>query len=353
MNPSSLYRIMDANLNRCCEGLRVLEDLLRFVPEEASLSKALRNLRHSIRKNTAALAVKAVKARNSETDPGFVISQNGPPINRSGMTDVAVANCKRVQEALRSLEEQAAALSMPELSLFFERCRFETYGLEKRILETLIPENRKHILNTDIYAITASEHSRGRSNMEVVRQMMEADIRLVQYREKEKNLREKYEECKEIRKITKDYEAKLVVNDDVDLALMVGADGVHIGQDDWPVSAVRELVGETMAIGLSTHSPEQAAAALASGADYIGVGPIFETRTKKDVCDPVGLAYLEHVVNNIPLPFVAIGGIKAHNIHEVAIRGARCICLVTEITGAEDIGGKIREIRNILSKKGR
>ncbi|TWI75428.1 thiamine-phosphate pyrophosphorylase [Desulfobotulus alkaliphilus] len=353
MTPSPLYRIMDANLNRCCEGLRVLEDMLRFVCEDAALSMALRNLRHSIRKETAALASRAVKARDSERDPGLVISQNGPPGKRSGMADVAVANCKRVQEALRSLEEQAAGLSMPELCGFFESCRFRTYTLEKRILEALIPENRRNILNTDIYAITASEHSKGRSNIDVVRQMMDADIRLVQYREKDKSLREKYEECREIRKITKDYGVKFVVNDDVDLALMVGADGVHIGQDDWPLSAVRELVGETMAIGLSTHSPEQAAAALASGADYIGVGPIFETRTKKDVCDPVGFTYLEHVVSNIPLPFVAIGGIKAHNIHEVAKRGASCICLVTEITGAEDIGGKIKEIRNILSKKGK
>jgi thiamine-phosphate pyrophosphorylase len=134
---------------------------------------------------------------------------------------------------------------------------------------------------------------------------------------------------------------------------MVGADGVHIGQDDWPVPAVRGLIGETMAIGLSTHSPDQAAAALASGVDYIGVGPIFETHTKKDVCDPVGLSYLDHVVREVPLPFVAIGGIKAHNIHEVAKRGAKCICLVTEITGADNIGGKIREIRNILSEKGK
>lgn len=102
--------------------------------------------------------------------------------------------------------------------------------------------------------------------------------------------------------MTADFGARLVINDDVDLALMIGADGIHIGQDDWPVSAVRQLVGESMAIGLSTHSPAQAAAAVQAGVDYIGVGPLFPTSTKKDVCAPVGLNYLEHVVREITFP---------------------------------------------------
>jgi thiamine-phosphate pyrophosphorylase len=128
------------------------------------------------------------------------------------------------------------------------------------------------------------------------------------------------------------------------LALLVGADGVHVGQDDLPVEAVRRLAGPDMIIGLSTHSPEQAQAALKMEVDYIGVGPIFLTNTKKDVCAPVGLEYLEYVVQNIPLPFVAIGGIKEHNILEVRKRGAACICLVTEIVGAIDIKAKVCQV---------
>ena len=350
---TSSHRILDANLNRCCEGLRVLEDLFRFIPENASLAEALRSLRHRLRQETAGLSRELLKARNSERDPGLALSQTMETASPRNLGDLTTANCKRVQEGLRSLEEQAKVLGKEGLSRFFEACRYETYTLEQKLLAALIPENRKTLLDTDLYAITASEHSKGRSNLFVVREMLEAGIRLVQYREKDKTLAEKYAECREIRSMTADFGARLVVNDDVDLALMVGADGVHIGQDDWPVPAVRGLIGETMAIGLSTHSPDQAAAALASGVDYIGVGPIFETHTKKDVCDPVGLSYLDHVVREVPLPFVAIGGIKAHNIHEVAKRGAKCICLVTEITGADNIGGKIREIRNILSEKGK
>ncbi|WP_031513092.1 thiamine phosphate synthase [Desulfofalx alkaliphila] len=201
------------------------------------------------------------------------------------------------------------------------------------------------MLNTDLYAITAEEYSLGRSNIEVVEQMVEAGIKIIQYREKEKKKLYKYQECLKIREITRKAGVTFIVNDDIDLALAVKADGVHIGQEDLPIEQVRKLVGKEMIIGLSTHSPEQAQDAVRRGADYIGVGPIFATKTKKDVCDPVGLEYLDYVVKNIKLPFVAIGGIKEHNIAEVKKRGAKCICLVTEIVGAKDIGAKIAALR--------
>ncbi|WP_419788318.1 thiamine phosphate synthase [Pseudodesulfovibrio sp.] len=204
---------------------------------------------------------------------------------------------------------------------------------------------RQNILDTDLYCLTAEKFSNGRSNVEVVRAMLDAGIRLVQYREKEKKTGAKYAECLELRRMTREAGAAFIVNDDIDLAMMVGADGVHIGQEDFPVQAVRRLVGEDMAIGLSTHSPAQARAAVESGADYIGVGPIFRTFTKDDVVDPVGFEYLEHVVAEWDIPFVAIGGIKEHNVADVVRRGARCVALVTEIVGADDIGGTIAALR--------
>ncbi|CCO24134.1 thiamine phosphate synthase [Maridesulfovibrio hydrothermalis] len=209
---------------------------------------------------------------------------------------------------------------------------------------------RKNILDTDIYCLTALKFSNGRSNLEVVREMLDNDIKLIQYREKEIKSGQKYEECLEIRKMTREAGAVFIINDDIDLAMMVEADGIHIGQEDFPVHAVRKLIGEKMAIGLSTHSPEEAQNALKSGADYIGVGPIFRTFTKDDVVDPVGFEYLDYVVKNINLPFVAIGGIKEHNIAEVMNRGAKCVALVTEIVGADDIGAKIRELRTAMNK---
>ncbi|MFT9496589.1 thiamine phosphate synthase [Anaerosolibacter sp.] len=207
---------------------------------------------------------------------------------------------------------------------------------------------RRNIIDTDLYGITAEEHSLGRSNIEVVKEMIHAGIKVIQYREKDKKALYKYEECLAIRKLTKEAGVHFIVNDDIDIALLVKADGIHIGQEDLPIEKVRELVGPDMVIGLSTHSPEQGLEAVKRGADYIGVGPIFKTYTKKDVCDPVGLTYLDYVVKHLDIPFVAIGGIKEHNIAEVKSRGAKCICLVTEIVGAEHIEEKISTLRGLM-----
>jgi thiamine-phosphate pyrophosphorylase len=206
--------------------------------------------------------------------------------------------------------------------------------------------NRRNILDTDLYCLTAEKFSNGRSNIEVVREMLDAGVKLVQYREKEKKAGAKLEECRAIREMTREAGAAFIVNDDIDIAILVGADGVHVGQEDLPVECVRELVGPDMAIGLSTHSPEQARDAIRRGADYIGVGPIFRTYTKDDVVDPVGFEYLDYVVANHDIPFVAIGGIKEHNLGEVVRHGARCAALVTEIVGDADITAKITALRN-------
>ena len=205
------------------------------------------------------------------------------------------------------------------------------------------------VLNTDLYCLTAEEFSCGRGNIDVVKEMINSGIKLIQYREKEKNILDKYSECLEIRRLTKDAGVTFIVNDHVDLAMAVGADGLHVGQDDLPISVIREITGGKIFIGLSTHSPEQAQQAVKDGVDYIGVGPVFKTYTKKDVCDPVGFEYLEYVVKNIDLPFVAIGGIKEDNVGEIVKRGAKCVAMVTEIVGADNIGGKINSIRKQMS----
>lgn len=207
----------------------------------------------------------------------------------------------------------------------------------------------KTTLPNGVYGILGEKFSRGRSNVETAKLMVAGGIDVLQYREKRhlKDYREMYLECLEIRKITRDAGVPFIVNDFLDLALLVDADGVHQGQEDLPVSAVKKLAPHLM-VGISTHSPEQAAQAVQDGADYIGVGPIFATQTKEDVCDAVGLEYLEHVAATHTIPFVAIGGIKRHNMPDVVKRGAATVCLVTEIIGAQDIGSRIREIKTLM-----
>ncbi|MHC1761114.1 MAG: thiamine phosphate synthase [Negativicutes bacterium] len=203
-----------------------------------------------------------------------------------------------------------------------------------------------NFMTTDLYGITDELHSSGRSNVQVVGNMIAAGIKVIQYREKDRVLRQQYEECRLIRDLTRQAGVTFIVNDHVDLALAVEADGVHVGQDDLPPERIRQIVGDRMIIGLSTHSSQQADQAVEQGVvDYIGVGPVFATTTKRNVCAPVGLEYLDYVVKNIALPFVAIGGIKEYNINAVRSRGARLIAVVTGIVGAGDISAAVDSLR--------
>jgi thiamine-phosphate pyrophosphorylase len=181
--------------------------------------------------------------------------------------------------------------------------------------------------------------------------MIAGGVGTIQYREKRpyKSFRRMLDECMTIRRMTRDHGVTFIVNDYVDIALLVEADGVHVGQGDLPVKAVRRLTADRMLIGVSTHSPDQARRAVEQGADYIGVGPLFPTRTKADVCAPVGLEYLDYAAARVPIPWVAIGGIKARNIRSVVQRGAGIVCLVTEIVGADDIAATVRKLNTMMN----
>lgn len=198
---------------------------------------------------------------------------------------------------------------------------------------------------TDIYALTDSTFSLGRSVEDVASALLGAGVKIIQYREKKAKAGLMLRECQILRRLTHEAGACFIVNDHIAIAQLVDADGVHIGQEDLPVSEVRRLLGPDKIIGLSTHSPEEARAAVAVGADYIGVGPLFATQTKEDVVAPVGYEYLDWVVAHLNIPFVAIGGIKCHNIAEVVRHGASCCALVTELVGAHDIPARVAQVR--------
>ena len=203
---------------------------------------------------------------------------------------------------------------------------------------------------TDIYALTDSKFARGRSVEEQARALLGAGVKILQYREKHAKAGVMLEECRLLARLCREAGACFIVNDHIDIALLVDADGVHIGQDDLPISEVRRLVGPDKIIGLSTHNPAQCEAAVRDGADYIGVGPMFATQTKEDASEPVGYEYLEWVAKNCPIPFVAIGGIKEHNIGEIVRRGCPCSALVSELVGADDIAAKVASVREAIKK---
>lgn len=203
------------------------------------------------------------------------------------------------------------------------------------------------VIPEGIYGITGDNFAHGKSNFECVQAMIEGGIKIIQYRDKTKSIKEKVKEAKEIRELCRKHGVVFIVNDHIDIALLVDADGVHIGQDDMSPADVRKLIGDNKIIGLSTHSEEQGMKAyLDPDVDYIGVGPIFPTTTKDTA--PVGLGYLEYAVKNLHLPFTAIGGIKEHNLHEIISRGAKNVCLVSDIVGAPNIAEKVRELQKLM-----
>lgn len=200
-----------------------------------------------------------------------------------------------------------------------------------------------------IYGITGDNFSNGRSNYFCVEEMIKGGIKIVQYRAKTKDTREKVKEAREIRELCRKNGVIFIVNDNVDIALLVDADGVHIGQEDMHPDDVRKLIGDNKIIGLSTHSEKQGMEAYKNpNVDYIGVGPIFPTTTKDTT--PVGLGYLEYAVKNLDLPFVAIGGIKAHNIDAIIAKGAQRVCLISEIVGADSISDMARNLQEKFNK---
>lgn len=188
-----------------------------------------------------------------------------------------------------------------------------------------------------LYAITGEEFHNGRDLIQVMEEAILGGVDIIQLRDKYSSKKEVLRKAKLLKELAKKYDIPLIINDHIDVALAVDADGIHIGQDDLPLEEARKIIGKNKIIGISTHEIEEAREAQKNGADYIGVGPIFPTKSKVDVVDPVTTKYIEEVVKEITIPFVAIGGIKLHNVDQVLDAGASRICAISEIVGNEDV----------------
>lgn len=198
--------------------------------------------------------------------------------------------------------------------------------------------------NFGLYVITGQRFAKGRALIEIVRQALQGGAAIIQLREKEFSAKELMLAGAKIKELCHSYGAKFIVNDRVDVAAALDADGVHLGQDDLPIAFARQILGGSKIIGISTHSLEQALQAQADGADYIGVGPVFATQSKTDVCAPVGLELVRQVTPVIRIPYVAIGGIKLHNVEQVLEAGAKNIAVISEVVGANDITATARAL---------
>jgi thiamine-phosphate pyrophosphorylase len=199
----------------------------------------------------------------------------------------------------------------------------------------------------DIYPVISSEFCAGRSLIYVLEQIAEGGAKIVQLREKNKSKTELLPIACEFRKICDRYGMLLIINDLVDIAIEADADGVHLGQDDLPLDAARETAPELI-FGISTHSREEALEAQDNGADYINIGPIFNTQTKSLTVPALGTGLIREIAPLLHIPFTVMGGIKAGHIPALLAAGARKIAMVTEITANENIAEKVTELKNMM-----
>jgi thiamine-phosphate pyrophosphorylase len=195
------------------------------------------------------------------------------------------------------------------------------------------------MVDWDVYLVTQASLSAGRTTDEIVADAIDGGVGVVQLREKDRTARERYELGRELRELTREAGVTFVVNDRVDIARALDADGVHLGDDDLPVPVTRELLGEDAIIGRSVSTVEDAEAAAAAGADYLGVGAVFATGSKDDIDDEehaVGTDRVAAIADAVDIPFVGIGGITAENATEVVEAGADGVAVITAITKADD-----------------
>lgn len=201
-----------------------------------------------------------------------------------------------------------------------------------------------------LYVITDANLSRGRSHREVIAAAIRGGATIVQYREKNASTRHMIDAALELRDLCRAHGVPFIVNDRVDVALAVDADGVHVGQDDMPTSLAHKLIGREQILGVSAENIEQARAAMADGADYLGVGAIFATATKPDAGEPIGIAGLLKIARVSTVPIVGIGGINTPNAASVIRAGAAGVAVVSAIVSAGDVERAARELRRIVEE---
>lgn len=309
----------------------MVEEYVRFVLDDAHLSAHCKELRHELIVIARQLPANALHCmRDVPGDVGTSITTDSE-YRRVEVNDVAAANLKRVEQSLRSLEEYTKVVSA-NLAAGFEGMRYQVYTLERAIsaLESSLARLGSACLYVLIDARPTLDQFRQLANA-----LIHSKVDVLQLRDKQLPDRELLERAMLLRQLTRGTQVTFIMNDRVDLALAAGADGVHLGQDELPVGTARRLMGPQALIGVSTHAIDQARQAVLDGANYIGCGPTFPSKTKAFEEFP-GLQYLRQVTREIKLPAFAIGGIDRDNLQEVRRAGFSRIAVSGSVINASD-----------------
>jgi len=305
------HQVLDANINRVSEGLRVIEEYTRFVWKEKCLTDELAALRKTINR-ALPQSPDLLHIRDISSD----MRAKEIPSERVGIRDLLIANFKRVQEGLRVLEEYTG-------NSVFNSARYDAYQLEKRIL---LPLSKKDIAK-GVYLISDS--------VDVLKKGIEWGVPIIQLRDKYATKKEIYERALELKPFVEGTSTCWIINDFVDICQLVDADGVHTGQDDVDIPHIRRMLGDHKLIGRTTHSLDQGLEAQSQGADYVSIGPLWETPSKPGR-EAIGFEYLKQAPEHLSVPYVAIGGINRTNIDQVMAHRPFMVGLIRDYEAVPD-----------------
>ena len=327
----AVLRILDANANRAREALRVVEDYARFALDDHTLCGALKQLRHDFASATASFASEAILYRDTPGDVGTQV-KTASEFAREEAADVVTAAGKRLGEALRTIEEYLKTTD-PSRAAQVESLRYRFYDIERQIALTLCPA-ACDFARVRLYVLITESICK-RSWLEVATAAIEGGADCLQLREKNLEPGELLQRAIQLTELCRKHNVISIINDRPDIAILSGADGVHVGQSDLPAAELRKLLGREKIIGVSTHNLEQAKKAVLDGADYIGVGPFFrsETKTRDFVA---GADYARQVAEKIRVPAIAIAGITEQNVDEVLATGIKAIAVTAAVCGSDD-----------------
>lgn len=341
---STIIRAIDANANRCREGVRVLEDVARFLLNDCFLTEKAKNLRHTLEQVLAKIPPTArAIMRDTLGDVGTVLSTEQEN-RRPDASALVVANSRRVAEALRCLEEFTKYLH-PETARQLKELRYQAYTLEKALLALI--GSKTSLEAVHLYVLIGVGESEDRF-CTLVRSLVDAGVDVLQLRAKNVDDCLFLARARLLRRLTAQTRTLCIINDRPDIAAVVNADGVHLGQEDMPAQEARKILGPEKLIGISTHSLEQAEQAVLAGANYIGVGPIFPSKTKHFETFP-GLELARAVASRLALPAFAIGGITLENLHDVLATGIGRVAVASAIVDAEDPAAAACRFKELLT----
>jgi thiamine-phosphate pyrophosphorylase len=329
---SAVIRILDANLNRAREALRVIEDHARFVCDDADAAERVKHARHGLHHIVQVLGPnELLAARDIVSDVGRDV-KTPAELRRDSTDDVIRAAFARLTEAARVLGEYGKLIA-PEAAEAAEKLRYQAYELEQCVV--LRAALRARFRQVRLYVIL-SEALCKHGWYETAEAALRGGAGCLQLREKNLPDGELLERARRLRRLTSEHDALLAINDRPDIARLCGADIVHVGQEDMSVAEARRIASANLLVGKSTHTPEQFDAAAAEDPDYLAIGPMFASTTKpqRHIAGP---ETLRQVSKRIELPLVAIGGITATNASEVIQAGAGCLCVCSAVIGADDV----------------